>query len=635
MIKNSRNSQPGSARFSLVAMINLNLGGYEMYRKSNSLNFVIVLILVLFVVAGSMLGESVNRGKVGQVPEYPVEYPFAQDVSLVLAKEPTITLNDSLIATVSFETAMDCPAARVYYGIYEPNQKLPLPRYRHISKEELEGFSTHHRVKIDINKMMRSRVDVLGLKEKGGGVVAYRLEIYNPKDATACFYDRRFAFQDSAIVPAIIQGPFVDQITETGVIISWDTDLPVRGEVHVDNRIFSPEDNEAATHFEVRVSELQPGGVYPYHVRIRKDAFESGSQKFSFRTLERDASAYSFAVMGDCRIGIGGGERAMGGVNYKVLSRFLIDAFHRNVDCIFITGDIVDGYTTSALDFRMQLRTYKYAIEPVSHYLPIYEVMGNHDVVIDQYDDGSKWGIRFDKRGANSSEQIFADAFVNPTNGPEPEVSGAPTYLENVYYIDYGNSRFVVMNNNYWWADRPEEYGGNLEGYVLDDQMAWLRKVFAEAASKPSIRHLFLFAQEPMFPGSGHTKDAMWYHGGIPEKNYGVDRTYVVERRDEIWQIFVETGKAVAGFFGDEHGYCRTLITPEINPQFAHPVWHIVSAGAGAPYYSQDKDVPWASEVRAFSTQLNYALVKVDGKRVAIEVYSFTGELIDGAVLVE
>jgi hypothetical protein len=608
---------------------------YKHFRGQKSALSVILIILTAVIVFAPAPSFSSGRGRVGQAPNYPTQFPLIEDTKLVMVGEPVVTLTGEQKAIISFKTAMPCPATRIYVGIFEPDQQLPLPRYRHLSKEDLKEYSTQHQVTIDLKRLMRKSVDVSGLKEKGGGIVAYRIEIYNPNKATACFYDRRFAFRDISIVPTIIEGPFVDMISETSAMISWDTDLPVSGSVHIDGRVIPAGNNTPTTHFEVDVTNLEPGKVYPYHAEISADAFATSSRDYSFRTPERDATSFTFAVMGDCRQGIGGGERDFGGVNLKTLRKFLIDTYHDDSDFIIITGDLVDGYTTSVLDFRMQLKSFKNACEPVGHYLTIYEVMGNHDVVVDKYDDGSKWSIRFDKQGDVSSEAIFADVFVNPTNGPMPRVTGAPTYKENVYYFDYGNSRFVVMNNNYWWADRPEDLGGNLEGYVLDDQFEWLKKIFTETAANPSVQHLFLAAQEPMFPNSGHTKDAMWYHGGDPDKNWGHDRTYVVERRDEIWQAFVETGKAVAGFFGDEHGYCRMLVSPDYDSRFAHEAWHIVSAGAGAPYYAQSKDVPWTNWVKAFSTQLNYALIKVYGQRVSLEARNFTGEIIDEAVLVE
>ncbi|HHE46798.1 MAG TPA: hypothetical protein ENL08_03725 [Bacteroidetes bacterium] len=523
----------------------------------------------------------------------------------------------------------------MYYGIYEPDQLLPLPRYRCSAVEERKADGINHVIRLNLKRLADPAVDVAELKKNDGGVIVYRLEIYNPRWATSFYYDRRFEFQGDELLPTVVAGPFVDQITDTSVVISWETDRPAHGTVFIDKKAYEIEPGAPAVHFEKRIAGLKPGSVHTYMVKISDDRHTTMTREYFFTTPESDATSFSFAVMGDSREGYGGGENAFGGVNYKVTQRFAMDAFNRGVEFIIHTGDMVNGYTTGRADLEMQLTTFKSAVEPVGHFIPIYEVMGNHEVVIDIYDDGSRSGLRFDKRGDESSEVIFARHFVNPTNGPEPDQAGAPPYRENVYYFDYGNSRFVIMNNNYWWSGYPEEYGGNLEGYVLDDQFKWLKRVFADAAVDSTVEHLFLFAQEPMFPTGGHARDGMWYHGGDPEMNNGIDRSYIVRRRDEIWRAFIETGKAVAGSFGDEHNYSRTLITSGTDPGVNSPVWQIISGGAGAPFYAQDKSVPWAPFVLAFSTQMNYVLIRVEGSRVELEAYGFTGEMIDEAVLKE
>ena len=601
---------------------------------SKRLVFSIFLLLVSFF-ARSLHSEPYPRGKVGQIPDYPTEYPQKEVTALVLTQEPSVEITGRFLAEIKFKTAMPCPRTKVYYGIYEPDQTPPLPRYRRSSVETLDGLSTEHRLQINLQKLLGKDLDITGLEAKGGGLIAYRIEIFNPASGSSVFYDRRFEFYGNRLFPTVIEGPFVDQITETSAIISWETDQPAHGEVTINNDTYKNDSKKQTTHFELMIDDLKPGQMYPYRIEVFKGEHRTSTREYYFRTPEKDNTSFTFAVMGDSRSGYGGGESAFGGVNYRILNQFVIDAFNRGVDFIVHTGDLVNGHTTSVLDFEMQLEAFKDAVEPVGHYIPIYEVMGNHEVVMDVYDDGSRSGLRFDKQGDVSSEAVFGRAFVNPMNGLEPDVKGAPPYRENVYYFDFGHCRFVVMNNNYWWSQHPEKYGGNLEGYVLDDQYEWLKRVFADAATRSTIEHIFLFAQEPMFPTGGHVKDAMWYNGGGADKNNGIDRRYVVERRDEIWQAFCETGKAVVGNFGDEHNYSRTLITSEINLKFKHPVWQIISGGAGAPFYAQDKDVPWAEWVRAFSTNMNWYLVKVDGSRIEIEVFNRTGQLIDTAVLKE
>ena len=205
---------------------------------------------------------------------------------------------------------------------------------------------------------------------------------------------------------------------------------------------------------------------------------------------------------------MGGGEYSYKGVNYRSLADLFTVAYRQDVDFILFGGGLVNGYTTNVRDFELQLEAWKKAIEPIGHYVPIYEGMGNHEALTDVYaTPDSK--IEVDKEGDKSAEAIFAQEFVNPQNSyPDPEGLKALSYKENVYYFDYGNSRFISFNTNYWWCSYPEDFGGNLERYVMDNQLRWIKDVLADAKSNPSIKHVFVFAHEPAFPNGGHVKDA-------------------------------------------------------------------------------------------------------------------------------
>jgi hypothetical protein len=594
-----------------------------------------MLFTLVFIVVAIPVFAGSGRGKVGELPKYPKKYEPSERNELFLIGDPQVVMGEDYRASISFKTAVPCPAACVYFGVYEPDKLLPIPRYRSSAVEKLDGMDTLHQVVIELKNLMNPAIDVAGLLANDGGMVAYRLELYHPLKARSFIYDRRFEFSGSEIIPTIIKGPLVDMVSDSSAMISWQTDQPVFCTLFINDRIIKLEGGKPETRFEKSITDLNPGTVHKYWIIYSDGKHSSLTRKYFFRTANANEETFSFAVMGDSREGFGGGESACNGVNLKIMRHMAIDAFNRGVDFIIHTGDLVNGYTTSSLDFEMQLAAYKDAVELVAHYIPIYEMMGNHEFVMDIYQVDNKSGIQFDKQGNQSTEAAFAREFVNPPNGPAPAVDGMPPYQENVYHFDHGNCRFIVMNNNYWNCSRAEEFGGNIEGYVLDDQLDWLKQVFADAAADTNIDHVFLYAHEPMFPTGGHADDAMWYCGGSPEKNDGVDRTYIVTRRDEIWEAFAATGKAVAGNFGDEHNYSRTLITPEVNPAYSYSVWQIISGGVGAPFYVQDKDVPWAPMVQAFSTQMNYTLFRVDGMKVTLEVYSDTGELLDEAVLQE
>jgi hypothetical protein len=272
--------------------------------------------------------------------------------------------------------------------------------------------------------------------------------------------------------------------------------------------------------------------------------------------------------------------------------------------------------------------------------------MGNHDYPIDRFDDGSRSGVRLDKLGDASAEAVFARAFVNPTDGAEPEADGAPPYVENVYSFRRGNALFIVLNTNYWYSSDPARHGGNLEGYVLPRQIEWLRARIAAADGDSQITHVFVFAHEPPFPHGYHAGDAMWHDGGDTNGDGKVDGrdVAIVENRNTLWSIVASSPKSVALVAGDEHAYARILIDDTLpaghkrgldgrEVRFAHPVWHVTSGGAGAPFYDRRTDLPWSARLETYSIQPHVALFRIDGARVDLEAVSATGQVIDTARL--
>lgn len=555
-------------------------------------------------------------------------------------------------ARIEFTTEIPTRAATIYYGVYDPDALLPWPRFCAYEKEDLKDKNTKHVININLGQLKKENVDIANLSKKSGGVIVYRLEIYSPgtrnqEIPAARFYDFRFEFYKGKRVPTVIEGPFIDLVTPTSAVISWDTDKPAIGKVNVENAGPFKTSPEKATHFEIPLKNLKPGTTYTYSVQLSNGTAATSTRKYYFRTPALNAKKFNFAVIGDSREGLGGGEYQFNGVNATVLRGITTNAFNRGAEFIIHTGDLINGYSSDPLDFKMQLESYKDVIENVGHYIPMYEMMGNHEVVMRWYKNDVPSPIygdmlMMDKQGDESAEVIFGKEFVNPANGPLPDNKAAnvpagkskPPYKENVYFFDYGNCRFVTLNSNYWFCGLPEKYGGNLEGYIMDDQMEWLLDVFKKTKQDDSIEHLFIYTQEPLFPVGFQSKTGMWYSGGSPQKNSGYDRTYIVKRRDEIWRAFIDTGKAVLGQFGDEHNYSRTLITKDHEGRaFKQPVWQIISGGAGAPFANRERGLPWDEGVKKTSAQYHYTFFIVEGPKVTLETYNIDGILIDSVEL--
>ncbi len=579
--------------------------------------------------------DSVALPRIGQPQIRPELPPLERTYGFLVAPPQTRFLADGVIE-LRFETLEPTPGALVYGGLNTLDEDLDFPRYRVKFKEsgEVTVLRREHVVALRFASLVRKAV---GMEFEPR--LTWRIEVWLPSKRSSRFYEGRVYFDPETLgeVVNVVSGPFVDQVGETSAIISWQLDRPAAGQVKIGERVFASA--EAQRH-ELKVEGLRAGTRYHYQV-------SSGStvvRPYAFRTAGGDR--FRFAVLGDSREGVGGGPINMGGVAGQALFRLGTLAYRQDCDFMLITGDLINGYTTGTADFRMQLDAFQRALAPLHARLPIYEAMGNHEALVDTYDDDSPYGVSLDKRGDESAEAVFAEMFVNPLNGPADEGEGTPTYLENVYWFDRGNTRFFVLNNNYWWSSDPHQYGGNLEGYILPAQLAWLRAEVARADGDAAIAHLFFCAQEPPFPCGGHAEDAMWYHGGDTNSDDKVDAADIpiVENRNELWEILASSAKTVAFLTGDEHAYHRLRIAPDtpvgsrMKPDgseavFAHEVWQVCCGAAGAPWYGRDFSVPWTEQVHSYSTQPHVALLTVDGPRVTLETYSQTGQLIDSAAL--
>ena len=411
---------------------------------------------------------------------------------------------------------------------------------------------------------------------------------------------------------------------------------------------------------EVEVAGLVPSTNYRYHVRCEtSDGDVNQSPDATFTTAPKPGEGtVKFAFVSDSREGVGGGERAQMGHNALILRGIGQDAFRRGVAFMLFGGDLVNGYTSDVGDFRMQLRGWKQSLAGFWRTRPVYTVMGNHEALLNVFDDGSKYGIQMDKwpYKTQSAEAVFADCFWNPENAPTQSDPRRPTYRENVYSFQYGPVLCVGYNNNYWWSDERAipQHGGSPEGYILEDQLAWIERTLQDAESDPTVKYIVLHAQEPVFPCGGHVKDSMWWSGNNGVRAYTLrdgemvaESMGMVEVRNRFWEAVAGSSKVAVVLSGDEHEYHRTLVdatTPvgvwpdddtdgdkvldrySPNPRFVHPTWHITAGTAGAPYYARE-ETPWTPTV--LTSQHGYCLFEADQQALSVSFYSMTGQLVD------
>ena len=193
----------------------------------------------------------------------------------LLAKEPVVTKLDQSEAIIEFETLIPTPEAVIYYGVIPPEEELAYPRYRKGAKELLltgTNRTKTHQLRLDISKLESVYYDT-GLIANGGGVIAYRIEVYDPRINATQHYDRQFRYQRAGkpkigkytLHTSLTAGPFVDLVTPKSAVISWETEPPSNGAVSVNNTEVKSE--EISAHHEVLLTGLNPSTQYTYRVQ--------------------------------------------------------------------------------------------------------------------------------------------------------------------------------------------------------------------------------------------------------------------------------------------------------------------------------------------------------------------------------
>jgi hypothetical protein len=375
------------------------------------------------------------------------------------------------------------------------------------------------------------------------------------------------------------------------------------------------------------------------------------SEKYSFRTAPAPGSRtkFSFSYASDSRSGNGGGERNLGGTNAYIMKKIMALNMQEKVRFMQFSGDMITGYRENPETVRFEYVNWKRAIEPFARYIPVITSMGNHEVIVKNFinpNDNFRYQVDNFPYDKVSSEAIYMEEFVNPLNGPESEDGSRydpdddeinfPSYKENVFYYLYDNIAMVVLNSDYWYTTSPkavEVLGGNLHGYIMDNQLEWFKETMSELEINKDVDHVFVTVHTPFLPNGGHVHDAMWYKGDNTIRPIIAGEKVekgIIERRDELLEIIVNKSKKTKVILtGDEHNYARTRIGPDTNlyPRKYQPqkikldreIWQINNGAAGAPYYAQE-ETPWSDHVEGFTTQNALVIFDIHGKDIHMRV---------------
>ena len=509
------------------------------------LNYLLMIILLSSTYAFGQIGM------VGKAINYPAggtHNNLNTGVMTIMTDEPSVKLSydgTNLTAKISFHLLYPTSLAKIYYGVMEPDNHRPVPRMRAnvTAKANAAPDSLTYTATINITSFMSGNDPLYTYKANGGGVFPFRITVWSKEKNRLESWYRRFAYKNNAQVPCISEGPFITLVGKDNATVWFDTDLPCEGRVVTSNGTFKDAGN--LLHHEVLLSGLPSGTKISYHAETGDATNYSSSAQMTFKT-QGTVNYFKFAHFSDSREGSETGMETYYGVNALALRQIGLAALNKGAEFAVFIGDLANGYSSDSIDQKMQYRAWKNTIEPFAGYMQMIPTMGNHEWFIDYYTDTvKKVTISVDKTEPKDAQTGFSNNFVLPRNGSAAEQFGPP-YGETSYYYDYQNVRFIAVNDDYWMDDHAEQYGAYINGYIGDTQLAWIKKTVEDAQANPNIDHVLLGWHEPPFPCGGHVEDAMWWYGGVPSKNGGVDRSYIVARRDTLWSIFANNNKVLA-----------------------------------------------------------------------------------------
>jgi hypothetical protein len=489
--------------------------------------------------------------------------------------------------------------------------------------------------------------DFLHFEKTGKGILGFRVM----NKAGYIIYEGRVAFTGKGpytVQPTIVEGPLVNLLTPEGGTLTFETQTPVLASVSVDGKSFG--DAQPGTHHEINLTGLAPATVYKYTI-----TYGDRTDSHSFRTALAYGSRkpFAFGFVADTRGVKAGGERDLGEVNYQATRAGMATAIARNIAFLQAMGGNTTGNDASAAGHMLEHANFKRALEPFWAEVPVYVGMGNHEEDYRLFTpvSGTGKGTRIAQfpYATESGAAAFAQSFAMPTNGPESEDGGVfdpspepgdfPSYKKNVYYYTYGNAAMIVLNSEYWKSVDPA-IDGSPEGYVMDQELAWLDRTVQKFEADPKIDHVFVITHSAMFPSGDHTDAGMWYFGSNdprPRINGHQTDKGIIERRDQIIDICINKSKKVVGFLtGSEHNFSTLHVTPDlpIYPEnyaapklvLKRPFYVVNNGGGGAYSYARMNDdkyhTPWNDKFEHFTGPTSMAIFHVNGASVTLDAYN-------------
>jgi len=248
----------------------------------------------------------------------------------------------------------------IVFGLIESPERVKYSYPVYADHSVIEGG----RAKINILQSLSGLYDFVGWQESGELELGYRVVT----DSGRFIYDGKIRLAGTgpfAVDTSIIEGPFINLVTDTSAVVSFETNCPLIAHVTVAGSAFA--DERPGTHHEIPLSGLAPDTEYAYAVGYGKHR-----DTYTFRTAPTPGSRlpFTFAFASDSRSNYGGGERDLYGVNAYIMKRVAMACHREGARFLQFTGDLIDGYSTDIAETQLEYANWKQTAAPFAAYFP-------------------------------------------------------------------------------------------------------------------------------------------------------------------------------------------------------------------------------------------------------------------------
>jgi hypothetical protein len=375
-----------------------------------------------------------------------------------------------------------------------------------------------------------------------------------------------------AASPNLVWKPYLEQITDTGVIISWTTQTGTNPRVQYSiDTSYSTSSPIGTTRTlsalntklnHVVLNGLLPNTTYNYKIYTNNEDLLPG-ELLSFQTAPTTGSTtpFTFLAFGD--------YGTAGSAQLALRDQMQRDSFR----FILTTGD--NAYEDALYtDFDTKVFQVYRDIFPRA---PIFPSMGNHEYHI-------------------SAGAAYLDLFDLPATALRAADQ------ERYYSFDYGNAHIVVLDSN-----TPLDAD---DSAAADDMFDWLRNDLSQTTQRWKI---VAFHHSPYSIGAFHGSDSRVQSKLVPIfETYGVDLVLT----------------------GHDHTYQRSapLRGGQVTTVADGGIVYVVS-GAGEKAADRcDSAVAWIVFARCSQSYGLYSRITVDGDGLTVEAVNYTGVVEDSFV---